>query len=359
MSQNSVCLNTELRKLRPAELYKLGQILNVSDSWKKLMAIVPKENVSNIPKFNTEHFSMIEQAVQQQRNAAEIFLSEWGTMGKNRPTLGILLNLLVKAELFRAADYVAGEILNVELPKRPKRGPAAPIDISENVIRKLLEVRQEHENFNFSESLIFELPLEVDDNKTINSNPMNHVINNSSLERNMQSTKLISSKGKHNEKLVENNDRTLNPKMSDLMKFSSEQDIEECKKQEQIFGQQEILSNELPVFLNEFGQTTRQAELNQEILSEELPIFLNNSAIMLNKTLSDYEINNSLHLSNLNINENEITSTELPQCVVELYINNVSNLNNTGDVENNENVVQNAVNSEELPITVLEYNKDL
>lgn len=55
---------------------------------------------------------MIEQAVQKQRNAAEIFLSEWGTMGKNRPTLGILLNLLVKAELFRAADYVAGEILN-------------------------------------------------------------------------------------------------------------------------------------------------------------------------------------------------------------------------------------------------------
>lgn len=56
--------------------------------------------------------SMIEQAAQQQRrNAAEIFLSEWGTMGRNRPTLRTLLNLLVAAELFRAADYVAGDIL--------------------------------------------------------------------------------------------------------------------------------------------------------------------------------------------------------------------------------------------------------
>lgn len=56
MSEITVCLDTELRKLRPAELYKLGQILNISDSWKKLMAIVPKDGASNIPKFNTEHF---------------------------------------------------------------------------------------------------------------------------------------------------------------------------------------------------------------------------------------------------------------------------------------------------------------
>lgn len=56
---------------------------------------------------------MIEQAAQQQMgNAVEIFLSEWGTMGKKRPTLRFLLNLLIKAQLFRAADYVAEELLN-------------------------------------------------------------------------------------------------------------------------------------------------------------------------------------------------------------------------------------------------------
>lgn len=55
---------------------------------------------------------MIEQAAHQHnRNAAEIFLDEWSTMGRKRPTLGLLLHLLVKAELFRAADYIACDIL--------------------------------------------------------------------------------------------------------------------------------------------------------------------------------------------------------------------------------------------------------
>lgn len=46
-------LDMEIRKLRPAELYILGSILNISDSWKKLMSIVPKQG--NIPKFNSDH----------------------------------------------------------------------------------------------------------------------------------------------------------------------------------------------------------------------------------------------------------------------------------------------------------------
>lgn len=55
---------------------------------------------------------MIEQAAHQyNRHAAEIFLEEWSTMGKKRPTLRLLLDLLIKAELFRAADYIACDIL--------------------------------------------------------------------------------------------------------------------------------------------------------------------------------------------------------------------------------------------------------
>jgi len=45
------------------------------------------------------------------RNAAQIFLDEWSTMEKKRPTLKLLQELLIKAELFRAADYVACDIL--------------------------------------------------------------------------------------------------------------------------------------------------------------------------------------------------------------------------------------------------------
>lgn len=43
----------EIRKLRPVELYVLASILNISDSWKKLMTIVPKQE--NVPKFNSDH----------------------------------------------------------------------------------------------------------------------------------------------------------------------------------------------------------------------------------------------------------------------------------------------------------------
>ncbi|KOC65338.1 Protein Tube [Habropoda laboriosa] len=350
MSRSIICWDTELRKLRPAELYKLGQILNISDSWKKLMAIVPKEDACNLPKFTTEHFSMIEQAAQQQRrSAAEIFLSEWGTMGKNRPTLRTLLNLLVKAELFRAADYVAGDILNDELPKRPECGPAAPVDISDEVINKLLEEKEGLQNFGFNESLIFGLPSE--DNETVNPNAMNN-----SLERNMQSTKLVSANGKHDENHSENIKETTNSQISDLMKFSTKQNIEGFRGQEHVYEQQEMSSRELPVFLNEFGRIGEQTKLNQEVLSEELPVFLNNNSTASNNILCNVEINNSFHLSNLNINENEMTSIELPQCIVELRVNNASNSVGTHSTENNKNTAQNVLNSQELPITVLEYN---
>jgi len=46
-------LDMEIRKLRPAELYTLGSILSISDSWKKLMSIVPKQG--NVPKFTSDH----------------------------------------------------------------------------------------------------------------------------------------------------------------------------------------------------------------------------------------------------------------------------------------------------------------
>jgi len=139
-------LDMEIRKLRPAELYSLGSILSISDSWKKLMAIVPKQG--NIPKFSSDHISIIEQtAHRDKRNAAQIFLDEWSTMGKKRPTLQLLLELLIKAELFRAADYVACNILKQERPKRPDYGPAASIDISDAAVNKLLNEQMPQNTF--------------------------------------------------------------------------------------------------------------------------------------------------------------------------------------------------------------------
>ncbi|XP_012284187.1 uncharacterized protein LOC105701743 [Orussus abietinus] len=143
MSTVVITSDTEIRKLKPAHLYQLGQILNVSDAWKKLMAIVPKSGLDCTPKFNGEHFTMIEQAVHQQRRCgAEIFLEEWGTMGRIRPTVNLLLKLLIKAQLFRAADYIAVDILKGNPPQRPQYGPAAMIDVSEEALIELLRKQE-------------------------------------------------------------------------------------------------------------------------------------------------------------------------------------------------------------------------
>lgn len=56
-----VDMNTELRKLRPAELYNLGLILNPSDNWKKLMASVTREDTDGVPKFPGEYISLVSQ----------------------------------------------------------------------------------------------------------------------------------------------------------------------------------------------------------------------------------------------------------------------------------------------------------
>ncbi|XP_012214745.1 protein Tube [Linepithema humile] len=131
--------DTEIRKVKPEEMYKLAIILNDSDAWKKLMTIVLKEG--DIPRFDGDHIRTIEQASQyrDKRNPAQIFLDEWSTMGRKRPTLGILLELLIQAELFRAADYVACDLLKQQKLKRPSSGPAASIDTSDAAIDDLLE----------------------------------------------------------------------------------------------------------------------------------------------------------------------------------------------------------------------------
>jgi len=56
---------------------------------------------------------MIEEAAKtDSRDAAKIFIDEWSTMGRKAPTLGLLMDLLIKAELFRIADCIACDILN-------------------------------------------------------------------------------------------------------------------------------------------------------------------------------------------------------------------------------------------------------
>ncbi|CAD1479398.1 unnamed protein product, partial [Heterotrigona itama] len=307
-SESTVYLDRELRKLKPAESFKLARILRVQDSWKKLMAIVPKDDDSDLPRFNIEHIrysfehtrahgtleskpsfslvatsnlrSTIEQAAaQQQGNAVEIFLSEWGTMGKKRPTLRLLLSLLTKAELFRAADYVAGELLNEELPKRPEFGPAAPVDISEETDTASKD-NEKLANLDRDESRTFgSASSRVVDNETIDPNATSN--NDSFEEGNAQSTKLIdSSRGERGcKEQLQSDEETSNVRRTDIWdptRFNGKENnsVEE-EGGEQTLDQREMPSDELPVFLNEFERRT--SKFHREASPEELSVLSNDS----------------------------------------------------------------------------------
>lgn len=84
------------------------------------MMIIPKElkdvdldTITPNFKYTTVHIGMVEKASQTGRPPklpGHILLEEWSTSGRIRPTVDHLIKLLVRANLFRAADYLA-EIL--------------------------------------------------------------------------------------------------------------------------------------------------------------------------------------------------------------------------------------------------------
>ncbi|XP_060525911.1 protein Tube-like [Cylas formicarius] len=125
----------EIRKLPPSATKELARILEYADSWKTLMAVIPATleadadfAAAHRTRYNSDHIQIIEQASRKdKRSSPEILFDEWGTCGRVRPNLGHLFHLLVKAELFRAADFVAVDLLRREPPQRPATGPSAQI----------------------------------------------------------------------------------------------------------------------------------------------------------------------------------------------------------------------------------------
>nr|XP_023027872.1 uncharacterized protein LOC111515905 [Leptinotarsa decemlineata] len=118
----------------------LCSILDQNDQWMCLMSIIPEflqENnyrcdISdyNPPKYDSEHFRILYDLKKLGRKCTELLLSEWGCSGVIRPTVGHLLYLLVNAKLFKAADYIAKDLLHQGKPKRPCNGPEAKISPS-------------------------------------------------------------------------------------------------------------------------------------------------------------------------------------------------------------------------------------
>ncbi|XP_011336634.2 protein Tube isoform X2 [Ooceraea biroi] len=261
MSCACVCVNTEIQDLKPAELHTLGIILNYSDSWKKLMVIVPAER--NGFKFNNQHVSIIEQATEtDDRNAAEIFIDEWSTMGKKAPTLGLLLDLLIKAELFRAADYVSCDILKQEKPKRPDKGPAAPIDISDSFIEKLLEEHQMLQHSVPTDPVMSESNLIFNQEMCLGDKADNDLIK-------FSTTNTCEAVNNYVEHTFASTPRSDPAKIKKKISDSVEQQSPNVATH--YYEYKEVSSQEIPVFLNNY----KQSALSSEILnSSNIPLCL-------------------------------------------------------------------------------------
>ncbi len=88
---------------------------------------------------------MIEdEAKRQKKPAFDILLDEWGTSGKQRPTVHDLINILVKVELYQAADYLSVNILGEGPVERPVIGPSAAIPFSTEDIHLSLQTTTFH-----------------------------------------------------------------------------------------------------------------------------------------------------------------------------------------------------------------------
>lgn len=96
--------------------------MNHGDELKRFMLLIPKDlddkNNVEVKKYTSSQLKALEEASEKMippKLAGHILFEEWSTSGKRRPNMGHLLNLLVEAELFRAADFVAMDLLEGEL----------------------------------------------------------------------------------------------------------------------------------------------------------------------------------------------------------------------------------------------------
>ena len=122
----------EIRNLPVSVSQNLAKFFEGDDTiLSLLMGNIPKdlENPHLLRFTSTDIDSIRNHAQQLVKSPILILLDEWSTMGRPRPRLHHLLALLVKCQLFRAAEYVA-QLIDEPEPERPTQGPAARVDIS-------------------------------------------------------------------------------------------------------------------------------------------------------------------------------------------------------------------------------------
>jgi len=206
MSIPNVSKDTELRHLPTQIQLQLVKLLDVDESvLSLLMGNIVKnlENNESELRFNSKHIDAIRDHSQRHnKSAILVLLDEWSTMGRLRPKVGHLLDLLIKCQLFQAADFVAN-LLNEDRPERPSNGPAASVDISLTSIENIDEIVNDL-NYPFSSIDLTTKANRINNfiKPDIHTPNMNHYMKNTSENETAQS-KIFNQL-----------------EMSDLMKFS-------------------------------------------------------------------------------------------------------------------------------------------
>lgn len=299
-------------------------------------------------------------------------------MGRLRPNLQDLLHLLTKAELFRAADYVANEILKgfiitnlyqinnyykiefiinikimfaVDLPKRPEYGPAAIIDISDETLARLMDDSIKLDNDKDDKmSPMFESSYQVNVGEIIYFSDVIDLMNPCSMKSNTENTQNF-------EETNANKDINLSPQNILVPTVN--------------YKHLEVSSQELPLCLKSFEQSKN---MNYSVKSKEIPVCLNEHVSISDKSelnssnnwTSIMNVNNGTNSTNCNSSfkntedrkdkdfqfQSEVTSSLLPEFVINRGETNILNETNNTYIQS-----QNIMNSEDLPLTVLEFNR--
>lgn len=120
-----VDVQTELRHLSATARRNLEQMLDSGDNWKMLSSVIPRsldtlsfERQMNEPSDNrlisSANFSLLDQQkyVLNGSSASKALLDYWSTFGRQRPTVGHLIQCLQLAGLDRVAQYTTDQILS-------------------------------------------------------------------------------------------------------------------------------------------------------------------------------------------------------------------------------------------------------
>lgn len=101
-----------MRHLRASDRRFVASILDLSDGWKDLAAILPCPDGQDGYLLTSSNMRLLEQQKHVPGGSpTQALLDYWGTSGRKRPTIQDLITSLIKCRLYRAADYISVDIL--------------------------------------------------------------------------------------------------------------------------------------------------------------------------------------------------------------------------------------------------------